>query len=51
MKTARAGGEGFWPTENVGVGKASTIQTIAPLSELVMFPKLYRRLVKYFLET
>lgn len=50
VKTARTGGQGFWPSENVGVMKESTIPTIAPLSDLVMFPKLYRRLVKYFLE-
>lgn len=50
VKTARTGGQGFWPAENVGVNKESTIPTIAPLSDLVMFPKLYRRLVKYFLE-
>lgn len=48
VKTVRAAGQGFWPVENVGVGTAATIPTIAHLSELVMFPKLYRRLVKYF---
>ena len=48
VKAARTGGQGFWPSEDVGVGNASTIPTIATLSDLVMFPKLYRRLVSYF---
>ena len=45
---ARAAGAGFWPHENVGVGVAAQPTGVADLSDLVIFPKLYRRLVDYF---
>jgi hypothetical protein len=50
VKTARTGGQGFWSAENAGANKESKIPTIAPLSDLVMFPKSNRRLVQYFLD-
>ena len=45
---ARAAGAGFWPREDVGVDHAAQPTSITDLSDLVIFPKLYRRLVEYF---
>lgn len=45
---ARGGRLGVWGREDVAVGKRAQIQGLQDLPELVMFPKLYRRLVKYF---
>jgi endonuclease YncB( thermonuclease family) len=45
---ARAAGAGFWPRENVGLDVSAQPTSIADLSDLVIFPKLYRRLVDYF---
>ncbi|MFE2124543.1 hypothetical protein ACFW9U_28325 [Rhodococcus aetherivorans] len=45
----RVAGKGLWPYESVNMDTAATIGSLADLSELVMFPKLYRRLVSYFL--
>jgi hypothetical protein len=45
---ARAAGAGFWPHEDLGVGRPVRPASVADLSDLVIFPKLYRRLVDYF---
>jgi endonuclease YncB( thermonuclease family) len=45
---ARAAGAGFWPAESVAVGTPAQPTGVADLDELVIFPKLYRRLVDYF---
>jgi endonuclease YncB( thermonuclease family) len=45
---ARAAGAGFWPKETAGVDQPAQPASVADLSDLVMFPKLYRRLVDYF---
>ncbi len=50
VKAARTGKKGLWPNENLNTTKAARIRAIADLPDLVMFPKLYRRLVSYFLE-
>ncbi|MCP2275668.1 hypothetical protein APR09_001220 [Nocardia amikacinitolerans] len=49
VRAARDAGVGFWPAESFGVDRAATITGVNDLSELVCFPKLYRRLVSYFL--
>lgn len=41
---------GMFPRENVGTASAATISNLAQLSSLIMWPKLYRRLVAYFAE-
>ena len=48
VKAARNAGQGFWYQENVGRNARAQIYGLADLAEMVMFPKLYRRLVKYF---
>src|SRR5262245_29513372 len=48
VKAARAAGAGFWPQEDVKVGSPAPITDASDLPNMVMFPKLYRRLVKYF---
>lgn len=48
VKAARTAGSGFWPSEHVRMGAPTPLQGLADLPDLVMFPKLYRRLVKYF---
>jgi endonuclease YncB( thermonuclease family) len=45
---ARAAGAGFWPHEDVGVGTPAQPTGVVKLSDLVIFPKLYRRLADYF---
>lgn len=50
IATARQGGAGFFPTENIGKGKSATISDLATLQNLVMWPKLFRRLAAYFAE-
>jgi hypothetical protein len=45
---ARAAGAGFWPHENIGLSTSAQPTDVADLSDLVIFPKLYRRLVDYF---
>ncbi|MFI9508310.1 hypothetical protein [Nocardia sp. NPDC052566] len=49
VKSARAASAGFWPHESFGVGKAAKITSLTDLPALVCFPKMYRRLVSYFL--
>src|SRR5262245_37811129 len=48
VKAARTGGLGFWPEESVQLGAGVAITDASDLPDMVMFPKLYRRLVKYF---
>jgi len=45
---ARAAGAGFWPKESAGLDQPASPASVADLTDLVMFPKLYRRLVDYF---
>ncbi|MGH3965445.1 MAG: thermonuclease family protein [Pseudonocardiaceae bacterium] len=48
VKTARQNGSGFWPQEDVTIDSRVQLQGLPDLPELIMFPKLYRRLVTYF---
>ncbi|HEY6421652.1 MAG TPA: thermonuclease family protein [Pseudonocardiaceae bacterium] len=48
VKAARQNGSGFWPKEDVTVDARVPLQGLPDLTELIMFPKLYRRLVTYF---
>lgn len=48
IKAARAAGRGLWPGEDVTVGPPRALADLDALADLVIFPKLYRRLVKYF---
>lgn len=48
---ARSQGLGVFGAENVGLKKASSIKNLDSLQKLVMFPKLFRRLAAYFVET
>jgi len=48
VKAARQAGLGFWPEESVQVGHGVKITDASDLPKMVIFPKLYRRLVKYF---
>jgi hypothetical protein len=50
VTNARDAKAGFWPTEDVTTTAGVTFTNLADLSTAVMFPKLYRRLVKYFKE-
>ena len=45
---ARADKAGFWPKEDLRLDQPVQPTSVADLSNLVMFPKLYRRLVAYF---
>jgi endonuclease YncB( thermonuclease family) len=45
---ARAAGAGFWPREDLGIDNPARPTSVADLADLVIFPKLYRRLVDYF---
>jgi hypothetical protein len=48
IATARADGAGLWPDEDLTLTTRVDPHSVADLSTLVMFPKLYRRLVTYF---
>jgi hypothetical protein len=48
VKDARHAGAGFWPHENLKRGTRVQLHGLSDLTDLVMFPKLYRRLVTYF---
>lgn len=50
VKKARNSKKGMWLKESLNTSKAAKIQSIADLPNLIMFPKLYRRLVAYFLK-
>jgi endonuclease YncB( thermonuclease family) len=45
---ARTAGTGFWPSEDIGIDNPAKPASVADLADLVIFPKLYRRLVDYF---
>lgn len=45
---ARAAGAGLWPKESIGVDAPARPGSVADLADMVIFPKLYRRLVDYF---
>jgi endonuclease YncB( thermonuclease family) len=51
VAVARAQGVGLWPTESVTLTAAVTPHAAGDLDDLVIFPKLYRRLVTFFTET
>lgn len=48
--TARIGEDGFFEAEDVSKANAASIPDLAALQRLVMWPKLFRRLVAYFAE-
>jgi hypothetical protein len=48
VTAARQAGHGLWPHEHVTPAARVRLSGLADLSTLIMFPKLYRRLVKYF---
>src|SRR5262245_32312354 len=48
VKAARDAGFGIWPEESVNIDAPVAIMDVSDLPKMVMFPKLYRRLVKYF---
>ena len=48
---ARAAGAGFWPREDIGIDSPARPTSVADLDDLVVFPKLYRRLVDYFTDS
>jgi hypothetical protein len=45
---ARADGTGLWPRESIGIDIPAQLGSVADLADLIIFPKLYRRLVDYF---
>lgn len=47
---ARGNGGGMFGSESVGVGNSATIASLDDVQTLVMWPKLFRRLVTYFRE-
>jgi len=47
---ARTSGTGLFAAEDVNTSQAAAIGGLAPLQNLVMWPKLFRRLVSYFAE-
>src|SRR5262249_16568229 len=47
---ARAANTGLWAHESVNTQKSVAIPDLATLQTLIMWPKLYRRLVAYFAE-
>ncbi|MGH3921505.1 MAG: hypothetical protein ACRDTT_01290 [Pseudonocardiaceae bacterium] len=47
-RQSRQNGSGFWPQEDVTIDARVQLQGLPDLPELIMFPKLYRRLVTYF---
>jgi hypothetical protein len=50
VRGARDTAAGVFGAEDVGVGRGAEILDLAALEELVMWPKLYRRLTSYFAE-
>jgi hypothetical protein len=48
VAAARAANAGFWPVEDLTAKSRLQLHGLDDLSTLVMFPKLYRRLVAYF---
>jgi hypothetical protein len=47
-RQARHRGLGVWPADAVNAGQWSDINSVEQLQTLAMWPKLFRRLVKYF---
>lgn len=50
IRAARAERLGFWPKESLTTSAAIRPEHLADLRTLIMFPKLYRRMVAYFKE-
>ena len=50
VHSARSSNKGLWPGESPTTAKAATIASIAAAQTLIMWPKLFRRLAKYFEE-
>jgi endonuclease YncB( thermonuclease family) len=50
IKAARSAGKGMWPSEAVNTENSHEISSLSSLQELVMWPKLFRRLAVYFRE-
>ncbi|OHV43333.1 thermonuclease family protein [Pseudofrankia sp. BMG5.36] len=48
VTTARADGAGFWSKEDMTTSSRIRPRGVTDLSTLIIFPKLYRRLVNYF---
>ncbi len=48
VTAARQADLGLWPHEHVTTTARAQLKSLVDLSTLIMFPKLYRRLVKYF---
>ncbi|HEX2264284.1 MAG TPA: hypothetical protein VHH52_11110 [Pseudonocardiaceae bacterium] len=48
VTAARQAGGGLWPHEHISTTARVQLTSLADLSTLIMFPKLYRRLVRYF---
>ena len=50
IAAARQQGAGMFPAEDVGRGKSGDVADLAKLQDLIMWPKLFRRLSAYFSE-
>jgi endonuclease YncB( thermonuclease family) len=50
VREARTAGRGVFASESVSIGTAATIQSLDDAQNLVMWPKLFRRLASYFAE-
>jgi endonuclease YncB( thermonuclease family) len=50
MRSARSAGAGFLGAEDVSVGVSAAVPSLAAAQGLIMWPKLFRRLVTYFQE-
>ncbi len=48
VTTTRASGAGVWAEDSVSVAKSVLITNLEQLQQLVLWPKLFRRLVAYF---
>lgn len=46
--TARTAGRGLWPLDALSTDRRAEIRSIDDLTRMVMWPKLFRRLVHYF---
>ena len=50
IREARSASRGIFAAESVSIGTAATIQSLDDAQNLVMWPKLFRRLASYFAE-